>query len=263
MTMRETKFATWAEFTAHIDGVVGLWSQEKELILFRGQSDARWPLQTTLERRVGLHTTMKQYVELALRHSDEIAATTGRSLGLPRHLELLASMDKNYEQKEFGDIPAFPFLVYLRQHGFPSPLLDWTRSPYIAAYFALSSAAIATEEVSIFVLTGRPEVGGAVDGVIKVHEPFVTAHKRHFVQQSWYTTASTFVPSKRDLQFVSHECALEIEPGQRQVTKMTLPRSARVQALRWLAMVNINDYTLFQTEDALIRTIDSRVFDID
>jgi hypothetical protein len=149
----------------------------------------------------------------------------------------------------------------LRQHGFASPLLDWTRSPYIASYFAFINTAPGVDEVSIFVLTGSGKADGAGQEIIKVHDPFTTTHKRHFVQQSWYTTASTFVPNKGDLQFVNHESAL-MASG-KYVSKMTLPVSARQQALRWLARANINEYTLFQTEDSLIRAIDSRVFDID
>ena len=45
-------------------------------------------------------------------------------------------------------------MAYLRHHGFPSPLLDWSRSAYVAAYFAFNKAVEASNgRVSIYVFS--------------------------------------------------------------------------------------------------------------
>ena len=40
------------------------------------------------------------------------------------------------DEGHHGPPPGYEFMIYMRHHGFPSPLLDWSRSPYVAAFFA-------------------------------------------------------------------------------------------------------------------------------
>jgi len=39
-----------------------------------------------------------------------------------------------------GSPPNYHFMAYVRPHGFPSPLLDWSQSLYTALFFAFRKA---------------------------------------------------------------------------------------------------------------------------
>jgi hypothetical protein len=49
---------------------------------------------------------------------------------------------------------AYSYMAHLRHNGFPSPLLDWTRSPYVAAFFAFSKPQ--SDEVAIYGFAESP-----------------------------------------------------------------------------------------------------------
>ena len=165
-------------------------------------------------------------------------------------------------------MPAYEYLAHLRHNGFPSPLLDWSRSPYVAAYFAFSGAS-STDAAAIYVYLERPKgrkVGGSGIPAIRTLGQYVRTHRRHFRQQSAYTVCANYQQS--DLvnsymwHFVSHQTVFDWQPtAQDLLWKIVVPSSERSKVLMLLDEFNLNAYSLFGSEESLMATLAYREID--
>ncbi len=135
----EVMVSTWQECQAKVAEIEMANATSPTKLLFRGQCNSSWRLDTTLERRVQAGVSFIEYYRTILRVAPEISAYFGASWALPSYKDI-TDLSKNYDQFSLLELPAYDYLVYLRHHGFPSPLLDWSRSLYVAAYFALPGA---------------------------------------------------------------------------------------------------------------------------
>ena len=155
-------------------------------------------------------------------------------------------------------LPALEYLVYLRHHGFPSPLLDWTESPYVAAYFALGSASVQTDSVVIYAYL---EYAGGAKGSssrtpsIQTVGRYIRTHRRHFLQQSQYTLCTA--KEGDHWSYADHESAFTVIRDEQQdlLWKFTLPTAQRLLALRFLDKFNLNAFSLLGSEESLMETV--------
>jgi hypothetical protein len=85
--------------------------------------------------------------------------------------------------------------------------------------------------------------------------PNVETHSRHFRQQSRYTVC--LVEHGGGLNYAHHKYALgaHVELNQDLLWKFTIPYSERDKALSELNLMNINAYSLFDTEEALLEML--------
>jgi hypothetical protein len=188
----------------------------------------------------------------------EIEAYTGAKWNLEKPPEYYDRVEKEvFVHKWFTSGQIYEYMVFLRHHGFPSPLLDWSRSPYVAAFFAMMGATPENDRVAIYALlehAGRGKLGSSNIPKITGLGPYVAAHKRHFLQQCEYTVCTAEGPDGR--LYASHQAAFEqSETGQDILWQFTLPSKLRLEVLQVLDRHNISSLSLFASDEGLMQTV--------
>jgi hypothetical protein len=226
-------------------------------LLFRGHADAEWKLLTTLERYVDKQFSVRQYYEIAYRVKPSVETLTGRKWEMDTPPEF-GSQILNGDLFDGRNFPAYEYHAFLRHHGFPSPLLDWSRSPYVAAYFAFAN----TRAENVAIYTYREYlVGTKIFTPSQPHVctlgPYVDVHARHYAQQSQYTFCVSGV--NKDWTYRSHE-EVQRSDYQDEIIKYVIPASERLKALEYFDSFNLNAYSLMGNVDGLMETMALRAF---
>jgi hypothetical protein len=262
--IQEIDVRTWSEFEDQLKTAQRLLEREQSL-LFRAQSDSSWPLETTLERYGRPHMLFSEYYRVVLKVRPQIEAFTGNRWVIPTYPSV-EEWTKEYDTFSMrltsGRLPGYEFLAYLRHHGFPSPLLDWTRSPHVAAYFAFRNAATSAEQQTSIYVFAEPQFRGLSNRKPSIFRqgPFVRTHRRHFLQQSEYTLCIGFDDGWRFEPYTKLFESADHHQGK--CWKFNIPLSERVKVLRILDAYNLNSFSLLTSEESLMETMAIREFHI-
>ena len=117
--MREIKLYSSEELLSSIN-------QLPNSFIYRGQSDASWSLQTTLERGCGTNYS-KEFAEKYEAYA----------------IDQFSSRFHLYDRENIQPGSLLEWLAIMQHYGVPTRLLDFTTSPYAALYFALETYDIA------------------------------------------------------------------------------------------------------------------------
>ena len=128
MTLKTKYFRTAHGAFAYLEKLA---LDESHTFYFRGHGDASWDLGTTYSRHSSTPITpATNNLDEITRHFIGALKTTGKKL-------------------PFDSTDARSKLEYARHYGLPSPLLDWSFSPYTAMFFAFNGRRSASSKRSV------------------------------------------------------------------------------------------------------------------
>lgn len=233
------------------------WQQVKDIFsrlpsgwYFRGQGNADWGLASSLERHLSRPPSVDIGIDVVERSLLEQFRSVATRLVDP-HLV------------PDGDVD---WLALMQHHGAPTRLMDWTDSPYVAAFFALEntetdSAVWAINKFQLWKacsghlegLTTKPNpihlgfhhptyhdaiFSGEMRGVFPVVPSIL--NERIYLQQGLFLMAGDV-----NLSFESNMLSMPTFEINRLVYKIVIPAGCRTEALLDLGRMNINRSTLF------------------
>lgn len=240
--------STWEDFKSKIQG-----SYAEELKgsfpIFRGHARASWKLASQWERKLAFWQGRDRIASRSLRDREHM---------LGKFLEDFMDLAVGLPGIRSRELEEMDWWAIGRHYGLVTPLLDWSRSPYVAAFFAFSGLA---EELSPGITT-RGDIDPSsfldvadeqqavvwafqisdninVDQNLEILNPRVDVGHRQRAQRGLFTRL-------RHRKHFDLESYLEsLEPEAPPLTKFLVPGSEIPKAVTELRMMNITFATLF------------------
>lgn len=245
--MQVVQLSDWGQFVAATDALAG-WA-------FRGEVSAHWPLVSSLTRRLQAFCPTPELWPLREERSLRVFRRKAHVYVSPAVLA-----------------DTLRCLALMQHHGAPTRLLDFTKSPYVAAFFALEDA---TGDAAVYALN-TPALWSATPRF----DPTLTRERidprepgnleRYFLANRW-PLLWFGEPTEMDRRLVAQsglfvvpgvlDCPLETildayaaPSDDPLIVKYVLPQSMRAHAMGALYRMNVTNDSLFPDLEGLARS---------
>lgn len=256
----EIQLRTWKQFKSSLFETIkkeqakyGYGAAErKPNFLFRGQSCSNWHLLSNFDRII--IDREKVPAEVTALYDDMLRAffDNGHELDAfgpelsffdVSSFELIANKDNLHSDLE----------AYAQHHGLPTRLLDWSESPYVAAFFAAAEPdKCRSRHIAIWCL----DTNGAAE-LLSDHDLFIQSRNLHAGQrQVWQRAAFTINRTnmlETDKVFLSSSGRLRITPKFPVLFKFTIPVSQTAEILRDLEFMRITYLSIYPDTEGVVK----------
>ncbi|MBP6755276.1 MAG: FRG domain-containing protein [Bacteroidia bacterium] len=191
--------------------------------VFRGQRDEHWKLEPSINRHYN-KTGIVDFQKLSQKHLDNFKfSLRGRFSNLREIIN-----DEN-ELWALG-----------QHHGLVTPLLDFTFSPYAAAYFAFFEKDNPNSRYRIVYAISQNAIEKQIDDQLNVYKP-ISDHNSRLLNQS-----GLFVKFESNLDIETlFKQKFELDEPKHKLIIIRIPNTNRDTVLKMLNKMNINHNTLF------------------
>jgi hypothetical protein len=273
LVTEDQPITSWAEFQEWI-------APFKDVGCFRGHRDASWDLVTTLDRALQTTITIQ---------TDVIHSEVRTKLNFTENEKAILSDFQRGAHHSHAKTPGLyeiiDWLALMQHYGAPTRLLDWTRSPYVAMYFALETRS--DEDAALWaldmrwlerrshelLLQGQDErsgpvpsdvsqlsrfideilIGGEMKPFVVVPASPVQLHERMIAQQG-----QLLCSLNPDIAFSTLLLGMFLHPTKVDhpvVSKAVLKKDSRIAFLEELHRMNIHRASLFPGLDGFARAL--------
>lgn len=236
----DRRIYTWNIFKKYISTI----DTERGNNIYRGQRDLEWNLCASFYRN---------------GRNDLLRYSRSDVPMLAHHINAVSSY-----KYDLNKMDEFGALINLGQHhGYPTPLLDWTESPYVAAFFAYESIPkhVKKGKVRIYIFN-QSEWRKRTYQSISIIDPRPTVtvsvlpainNNRAIPQQSVYTF-SNMEDTERFIRYYEHVLNFRF------LTVIDLPVGIRNEVLEDLRYMGITAGSLFPGFDGVCKSLKERYF---